>query len=299
MAPEQDHAEMQEVERFRIFYDANDEELSLHKMDAFYLGQAIQQIAAMVKQASKVLNEGEELVDLKVTVPAEEGSFAVEFALYAYENISLILPLLGFTGGGALAIAQRLKNHKVVNVHTEEGSELAEIIYEIEGNQEVIVCPKDEALLATDAVIRKAYNEVITQPLADKDAPVFRIEVDGQEVLRISGDETAKFAPMPRLSLTHENTDTLDAVVSLTQVNFTSSKGWRMRYLQDKDRAVLMEDTAFMERVLGNQQRFEKGDLFNVRLRINSIEKADGSVTTKYAIEEVYRHLANEERRLV
>ncbi|MEB6631807.1 hypothetical protein [Kluyvera cryocrescens] len=292
-------AELQEVERFRIFYDANDEELAQHKMDAFFLGQAIQQIAVMVKQASLVLNEGQDLVDLKVTVPAVEGSFAVEFALYAMENLPLVLPALGLTGGGALAVAQRLRNHKVLSIHTEDGSDRAEIVYENNGLTERIVCDKTDALLATDSVIRRAYNEVITQPLANKDAPIFRVEVEGYEVLRIAGEATTQFAPMPRLSFTHENIEMVEAVVALTQVNFTSARGWKMRYLDVGERAVTMEDTAFMERVLTNQQSFEKGDLFSVRMRITSTEKANGSVTTRYAIEEVYRHLADEERRVV
>ncbi|EKS4617603.1 hypothetical protein QB788_003452 [Salmonella enterica] len=295
---EQNQAELQEIERFKIFYDADDEELSVHKMDAFHLGQAIQQVAIMVKQAGKVLHDGQELIDLKVTVPAQEGSFAVEFALYAMENLPLVLPALGFTGGGALAIANRLKNNKVINLHTEDGSNDAVITYEEQGQQLQIVCPKIEAVLATDAVIRRAYNEIITQPLADKASPVFRVEVEGRETLRLVDEDATQFAPLPRKSMTHENTDRPDAVVALTQVNFTSSKGWRMSYL-DEDRAVVMEDTAFMERVLNNQQKFVKGDLFSVKLRIVSIEKPDGSVKTKYAIEQVHRHLADEGRRLV
>ncbi|WP_233986042.1 hypothetical protein [Pectobacterium versatile] len=289
--------EVQEIERFSIFYDADDEELSEHKMDAQHLGLAIQQVALMIKQADRLLNDGEELIDVKVTVPAQEGSFAVEFALYAASHVQQILPVLGLMGGGALALAQRLKNKKVVNVRTEDDSDQAVITVEYRGQQEDIVCDKDEALLATDAVIRKAYNEVITLPLANKNAPVFRVEVEDEEVLRLDGDDDVVFAPLPRKSLTYENTERVEVVVGLTQVNFTSSAGWRMKYL-DEDRAVKMEDTAFMQSVRANQQAFVKGDLFSVRLRIKTTEKANGGMTTSYSIEEVYRHLAGEERRL-
>lgn len=295
----QEIVQLQEVERFSIFYDADDDELAVHQMDAFALGQAIQQVAVMVKQADQLLNNGEQTVDLRVTVPAEEGSFAVEFALFAIANAHLILPALGFSaaGGGALAIANRLKNNRVVNVHTSDADDNATITYEENGQLVSVDCPKEEALLATDAVIRKAYNEIITQPLANKDAPRFRVEVDGQEVLRIEDQDTQRFVPLPRQSLTYEHVETQDAIVALTQVNFTSVTGWKMRYL-DEERAVRMEDETFMEAVLTNQRSFVKGDLFNVRLRVTTVERANASVRTSYAIEEVYRHLADENRRI-
>ncbi|CAI1107755.1 hypothetical protein [Serratia quinivorans] len=296
---EEKYAELglHEIERFSIFYDANDDELSEHKMDAIYLGQAIQQVALMVQQAGRVLNDGDESLDVKVTVPAREGSFAVEFALYAASHAHQILPALGLMGGGALAIARRMRNKKVINVRTEDGSEDAVITVEFRGKQEEIVCGKDEALLATDAVIRKAYNEIITQPLINKNAPVFRVEVEGEEVLRLDGQDDVVFAPLPKKSMTFEHTERLDAVVALTQVNFNSINGWRIRYL-DEDRAVKMEDSAFMTNVLSNQQAFVRGDLFRVRLRIKTVEKPDSSIKTTYTIEEVYHHFADEGRRL-
>lgn len=288
---------LHEVERFSIFYDADDDELSNHKMDAFFLGQAIQQVATMIKQAGQLLNDGNEELDVKVTVPAIEGSFAVEFALYAADNAREILPALGLLGGGALAIAQRLRNKKVVSIQTQDDSDEAIIIVERRGQREEIVCNKDEAILATDAVIRKAYNEIITQPLFNKEAPVFRVEVEGEEVLRLDGGEDVEFAPLPKRSLTFDHTDTTDAIIALTQVNFTSVNGWRMRYL-DGDRAVKMEDTAFMATVMSNQKAFVKGELYRVRLRIKTVERPNGSVKTTYAVEEVYHHLASEDRRL-
>ncbi len=290
---------LHEVERFSIFYDANDDELAVHQMDALALGQAIQQVALMVRQADQLLNDGEQTVDLRVTVPAEEGSFAVEFALFALANAKAILPALGFSllGGGALGIANRLKNNRVINIHTEDSNPNAVITFEDDGQISSIECPKDEALLATDAVIRRAYNEIITQPLVNKDSPRFRVEVEGREVLRLEDEETQKFTPLPRQSLTFEHVETQDAVVALTQVNFTSVTGWKMRY-HDEERAVRMEDAAFMEAVLTNQRSFVKGDLFSVRLRVTTVERANASVRTSYAIEEVYRHLADEDRRL-
>lgn len=154
------------VERFSISYDADDEQLSLHKMDAFYLGQAIQQVSTMVKQAGKILNEEEP--DVVVTVPADAGSFIVEFAVYALSDPRALLTSLGFLGAGALAVAQHIHNKKVINVSTSDDSDDAVITVEHKGKTEEVTCKKDEALLATDPVIRKSYNEVITQPLSKK-----------------------------------------------------------------------------------------------------------------------------------
>lgn len=295
----QEISQLQEVEHFSISYDADDEELAIHQMDALALGEAIRQVALMVKQADQVLNDGEQTVDLRVTVPAEEGSFLVAFALFSLANAKAILPALGFSalGGGALAIAHRLKSNRVIDVHTNDDDETATIHFEEAGHINEIVCPKDEALLATDAVIRRAYNEIITQPLANKDSPRFKVKVEGQDVLVIAGQDTQEFTTLPRQSLTEERTEVLEAVIALTQVNFTSITGWRMRYFEE-ERPVRMEDEAFMAAVLNNQRAFVKGDLFSVRMRITTIEKPNASSRTTYAIEEVYRHLADEGRRI-
>ncbi|MEG4685499.1 hypothetical protein UXP70_11240 [Enterobacter cloacae] len=291
--------ELQEIERFSISYDANDDEFAVHQMDALALGEAIKQVALMIKQADQVLNDGHETVDLRVTVPAEEGSFIVEFALFAMANAKAILPALGFSaaGGGALAIAHRLKSNRVVNVHTNSQDDNAIITFEEAGALQTIVCPQDEAQLATDAVIRRAYNEIITQPLANKDAPRFKVSVEGQEVVTIAGQDTQEFTPLPRQSMIVERTETQEAVIALTQVNFTSVTGWKMRYFEE-ERAVRMEDQAFMDAVLNNQRAFVKGDLFSVRLRVSTVERPNASIRTTYAIEEVYRHLADQDRRL-
>ena len=295
----QESLDLQEVERFSLSYDANDDELAIHQMDALSLGEAIKQVALMVRQANQLLNDNQDNIDLRVTVPAEEGSFIVEFALFAAANASAILPALGFSigGGGALAIAHRLKDNRVVNIQTSDASDTATIVFEEAGELQTIECPKDEALLATDAVIRRAYNEIITQPLANKDAPKFKVVVDGQEVLLLEDDETRDFSPLPRKSLAFEHEETQEAIVALTQVNFSSVTGWKMRW-HDEDRAVRMEDEAFMTAVLNNERSFVKGDLFLVRLRVKTTEKPTAAIRTSYAIEEVYRHLADESRRL-
>lgn len=295
---QQENEEIQEVERFSIFYDADDNELAIHKMDAYFLGQAIQQMATMVKQAGRLLgNDDDEDIEVKVTVPAQEGSFAVGFAVYAAAHSHEILSVLGLLGGGALALAQRLRNRKVVNIRTRDDSDDAIVTVQYRGREDEIVCNKYEAILATDPVIRQAYNEIITQPLLNKDAPVFRVEVEGEEVLRLDGEDDVEFAPLPKKSLTFEHTEQFNAIIAVTQVNFTSSNGWRMRY-QNEDRAFKMEDVGFMEAVLNRDQVFVKGDLLEVRLRVKTIEKPDSSVKTTYAVEEVYHHLADESRRL-
>lgn len=283
------------IERFSISYDAEDDELSLHKMDAFYLGQAIQQVASMVKQAGRILNNEEP--DVKVTTPAAEGSFIVEFAVYASAHSKEILTALGLLGSGALAIAHHLRDKKVINVSTSDDNDDAVITVEYKGKTEEITCKKEEALLATDAVIRKSYNEIITQPLSEKDNPVFKVIVDGKETLMLDGKESVGFSPLPKKSMTFENTTNIDAVISLTQVNFTTVSGWKMVY-QNEEHSVRMEDKVFMEKVFNNQQSFEKGDLFNVKLRIKTIEKPSAKRVTTYAIEYVYRHLADESRRI-
>lgn len=67
------------------------------------------------------------------------------------------------------------------------------ITVESRGRTEEVRCNKNEALLATDSVIRKSYNEIITQPLSQKNSPVFKVIVDGRDTLRLDGSENIEF----------------------------------------------------------------------------------------------------------
>lgn len=55
---------------FKVFYDAEDEELAQHKIDAKTLSLSIGSMADLIAKADRNLNDGQETVKLMVTAPA-------------------------------------------------------------------------------------------------------------------------------------------------------------------------------------------------------------------------------------
>ena len=290
-----------ETKKFSIFYDAENSEFGVHKMNAYELGTSILEIAKMVYKADELLNGNEKSIELQVTAPAREGSFAIDFLLKIIDKKSInVLKYLGFSDesskikfGDALTVARALRGERIISVVTETGSDIAKI----ELDDRVVECDKFVATLVANDTIRKGMNEVITQPLSGKSAPVFRIEVNDKEIVRLEGEPTQEFTPLPRNSLSHSTSKTLIANVSITQINFEGPTGWKMLY-DGKERAVKMEDNSFMTRVKDNAKSFTKGDMFEVQLEI--VEKMTSkSERTQYIITNVIRHRALAERKII
>lgn len=291
----------QEVKRFSVHYGAaKDSALDKHKMNAYNLGMLIVEFAKMVNRADDIINK-QSTLELEVIAPAKEGSLIVEFALLIKNSGALeVMKYLGIStassavlGGSALGIAKKLKDKKILGIDTDTKTNTSTIL--LDG--EKVTSNRIVASLVSDPVIRQAMNEIITQPLLSEDEPSFKIRVENEEVVSFKGEEVLDFTPLPKASLSSEKTKTLTANVLLTQVNFGSSRGWKMLY-DGKERAVRMDDTSFMARVEHSEKSFTKGDMFEVALSIVSKTTAR-SQKTDYVITRVIRHRASTDRKIV
>lgn len=293
--------ELIDSKKFSIFYDAEDNGFSNHKMNAYDLGTSIVEIAKMMYKADEILNGNNKSIELQVTAPAREGSFAIDFLVKYFNDKSVdVLKYLGFSEessslkfGDALTLAKSLKGERIISVITETGSDVAKL----ELDDREVTCDKFVAKLVSNPDIRQAMNEVITQPLMGKNSPVFRVEVNDKEVLKIENTDTQEFTPLPKNSLNHVTSKVVTANITITQVNFESQNGWKMRY-DDKERAVKMADESFLKRVNDNTKSFTKGDMLEVELEIADKTTAR-SERTQYTIIRVIRHRAIAERKLV
>ncbi len=289
------------TQTFSVYYDAQDNELNQHKMDAYALGNSILEIAKLFKQADTLLNGEQKTVDLQVTAPAREGSLAIDFAITILNSGGVdILKYLGLSsasasviGGTALSVARQLKRKKVISIETTSGSSQAKILY----NGGEIECEKTVAMLATNPDIRKSMNEVISQPFLGKNDPKFRVEINGLDVFLAEGDVVTEFTPMPKNSMSTEETQVITTNVHITQINFESKNGWRMLY-DGQEKAVKMDDDAFMTRVRDSVHKFSNGDMFEVELSITHKITAR-SERTEYMITHVIRHRAAPERQIL
>ncbi|WP_245174157.1 hypothetical protein [Erwinia sp. QL-Z3] len=296
-------ADQQEFKRFSVHYGAAEgSDIANHKMNAYDLGMSIVEFAKMVNRADDIINK-ESTLELEVTAPAKAGSLVIEFALMIKSAGALeVMKYLGISvasatvvGGTAFGVASRLKDKRILNINTVAGSEKSTIQFE-DGELEINTTV---ARLVADPVIRKAMNEVITQPLNDERAPSFQIELEGvkKPVFSVEGEAVQDFTPLPRASLSDEKTQTKTTNVIITQVNFDSNRGWKMVY-DGKELSVRMEDEGFMTRVKDSEKSFTKGDMYEVSLSIITKTTAR-SQRTEYVISRVIRHRAAADRKIL
>lgn len=293
----------QEYKKFSVHYGAAEgSDIANHKMNAYDLGMSIVEFAKMVNRADDIINK-ESTLELEVTAPAKAGSLIIEFALLIKESGALeVMKYLGISaasatvvGGTALGVARRLKDKRIININTEAGTGNSTI--ELEDEQ--VVVNTTVARLVADPVIRKAMNEVITQPLNDEKAPSFEIELEGvdEPVFSVKGEDIQDFTPLPKASLSDEKVETKTTNVILNQINFDSNRGWKMVY-DGKEHSVRMEDEGFMARVRDSEKSFTKGDMFEVSL--STITKTTArSQRTEYVITRVIRHRVGADRKIL
>ncbi|WP_130831145.1 hypothetical protein [[Erwinia] mediterraneensis] len=293
----------QEYKKFSVHYGAAEgSDIANHKMNAYDLGMSIVEFAKMINRADDIINNGRTL-ELEVTAPAKAGSLVIEFALLIKDTGALdVMKYLGIStasaavvGGTAFGIARKLKDKRIININTEAGTGNSTIELE----DEAVVVNTTVARLVADPVIRKAMNEVITQPLNDEKAPSFQIELEGvdEPVFSVKDDEVQDFTPLPKASLADEKIETQVTNIILNQINFDSNRGWKMVY-DGKEHSVRMEDEGFMARVRDSEKSFTKGDMFEVSL--STITKTTArSQRTEYVITQVIRHRVGADRKIL
>lgn len=277
---------------FKVFYDAEDEELAQHKIDAKTLSLSIGSMADLISKADRNLNDGQETVKLMVTAPAAPGSIGVIYsmlelvphAVNVAKAIGLTVAGGALVGGSALALIRQLGSRKVISVTRRVDTQ--EAVLELDGEE--IVCNEAVAKLVTDPEIRQALVNVVRAPLDGKERPIFKITDDnGEEILRLEGEETEEIKPLPRGTLLEKEISIDEVNVRFIQVNFEGNKGWRIDYLGD-EHSVSLDDNVFLSQVQAATVQFSKEDLYVVDLETIKTFTARG-VTNRYAIKKVKR----------
>lgn len=293
---------MEQTTSFKVFYDADDNELSKHAIDAEVLGNSILSMTKLITKADDLLNDGNKSVKILVTNPAEAGSLGIAYTIIQLLPDAIdVLRTIGITGvagavGGAsaLSLIRHLGSSKVITMTRKAGTQTT--ILELEGEE--IECPTPVAALVTDPAIREALISVIQAPLEGKDEPVFKIlNENDEEIIRLEGAQTEEIKLLPRGTLLQKEIETREVNVKFTQVNFQSEKGWRMEY-NGEEHSVLLNDFEFLAKVRQAEGAISSDDLFAVTLEVTKTFSAR-NVTEKYVIKKVIRHRADASRRIV
>ena len=214
------------------------------------------------------------------------------------------LQVLGITAAaGAVATAsvmetvKQLKGKRVTHIEIDETAGTA--VIEAEG-EPPITASATVGKMAVDKKMRSAIHDFIQAPIAGNPTGVVKV-LDEQEkpLLAFKSDETMSFNPLPEGSLESEESEQLETTCNFTQVNFESTKGWRVKLGNGEEHSVELIDEAFMEQVKQSQKSFTKDDLFGITLQIDSVKRQKARSTHAYTVIEVTKHYARDENKLI
>ncbi|ENB7482750.1 hypothetical protein ACH3Y3_00970 [Enterobacter hormaechei subsp. hoffmannii] len=293
---------MEKSTSFKVFYDANDKELSNHAIDAEDLGKSILSMTTLINKADDLLNDGNKSVKVLVSAPLKKGSVGIAYTVVQLLPDAIdVLKTIGIVGtvgvaahASALSLIRQLGSKKVVSVTKRAGTDMAVLEFE-DGD---IECPSAVAALVTEPVIRDALISVVQGPLEGKESPVFKIVDGNDEVLvKLEGEQTEEIKPLPRGTLLTKTVEEKEVNVKFTQVNFHSEKGWRMDYNQE-EHSVLLTDYEFLAKVRMAEGTVTSEDMFSVLLETTRTTSARGK-TEKYVIKKVLRHRVMQGKKLI
>lgn len=293
---------MEKSTSFKVFYDANDKELSKHTIDAETLGKSILSMTALINKADDLLNDGSKSVKVLVKAPIQKGSVGIAYTVVQLLPHAVdVLQTIGIVGtvgaaahASALSLIRQLGSKKVMSVTKKVGTD--KTILELEDGE--IECPSAVAALVTEPTIRDALISVVQAPLEGKDAPVFKIvDADDKILVKLEGEQTEEIKPLPRGTLLTKTVEEKEVNVKFTQVNFHSEKGWRMDYNQG-EHSVLLTDYEFLAKVRLAEGTITSEDMFSVLLETTQTTSARGK-TEKYVIKKVLRHRVMQGKKLI
>ncbi|HIF9519420.1 TPA: hypothetical protein ACX6SR_003902 [Photobacterium damselae] len=276
---------------FKLSYDM--EETANHTIDAETLGHSILSMSSAIKSANKLIN-GEQS-DLQVQVRAhQEGSFMVEFVTWLNSGGADVLQVLGISSAVGVGCAntvfgamEALKGRKIVGslrrdgkviLKTKDGDE-----HELEPNVAKILLDKD---------VRKDIETVFTTPIENKDdAKLIIKNENGDELRVVASEDAAAFKKLPQKTLEQVEEDTKQMTIHFSQVNFEAATGWKFKLPNGEIESVRMNHEAFINRINQGYEEFSKTKPCLVMMKTIKTTKPDGSMNTRYTIEEVIRQL--------
>lgn len=278
--------------RFTISYDANDNQLSEHKMDADVLAKSITNVAQIIKHADKILNKTKDNIQILVSAPAKEGSLAIEFvtqlinptlAINILSALGFIAPI-GSIAMGVIKALREISGKEIIEVHTSDQKEDSEIHL---SDGTILTLPKDVALLVASKQIREYIKNIVAFPLKTRTNPVFRIKNSNDETeLELKRADIKAISQVKTNSLP-PNIRRINVNAKFSQINLYSNKGWKIQLNDNTEVKALICDEEFLNSVSTRSQGFLKEDIFKMELEITTYTNDLGQENKKYKILQV------------
>jgi len=293
------------VIKFGIKYDGDKENGPLnHQIDARLLGTSMVSLCDLIEQSNKIING--ESSEIHVDVRAhKEGSF--ELLLSVAQNMTNIdvLDVIGLTKtaatgvtiGSLFGVVKWLKGRKIVDTEYDEETDTYSLVTK---DDEKIECTEKVKKLISSNVVMKGVNDIVYAPLADDEITSVTFIQNDQPLETIDKSDKNVFQLSRSPIKSEKDTETFTSEVHITNVNFTKKTGWKMMLNDGEEVPITMNDAAFIERINLNKATFTKDDLFQVKYT-KTQTRTDGVLVgnPKYSIEQVIRHRAAKDRKIV
>ena len=279
--------------RFSISYDAQDNNLSEHRMDAVLLADAIKNVAQAINRADEILNGENRNIRTYVTAPAKEGSLEVEFIAQLInpelaKNILQALGIMASSGaivGGVLKALREISSKEIIAVYTSDEHPNSAKLELSDGT--TMELPKDEALLTASPAIRAHIKQIVATPLYHRDKPVFKILNDADELELNFNESDIKAIKEVKTKSLPPKIDKMTVTASFSQVNFEGNTGWKIQLDEKTIVTAPLLDDSFLNQVSANQQSFKKEDRYKMVLEVTTYTNDLGKESKKYKILQV------------
>ena len=278
--------------KFSISYDADDNQLSEHRMDAEMLAESIKNVAQLVKRADEILNGEHRNIRTYVTAPAREGSLTIEFLAQLIdptlgEKILCTIGIAVSTGSMSYGVFKALREiggKEIIEVHTSDDSKEAQLHL---SDGEILTLPRDEAVLVASPKIRQHIKNIVASPLYHRDNPVFKMKNSDEETIWQFDDADIRAVKEVKTKSLPPQIDRITVKATFSQVNFEGENGWKVQLDEETVVSAPLKDEAFLQAVSSRSQSFRKEDIFSMVLEVTIYTNDLGQPSKKYKILQV------------
>jgi len=281
-----------------------------HEMDAEQVADAIKGMAASIKQADKLLNGENSIVDVKV-VAFQDGCFGAVLDIIqtsvptvnALVTLGLVasVPAIKGTKEGVLKYLNMFNGRK-----TKEEVKTGKIVKITLQDDDVVEVDKDIAVLLQDKSIRKNLANVFHAPLTHQgvDSVTVGLTVKGENAAKaipqaiVTREEHSAYKAPAKLNVVTKEIDEIIKDVYFTKINFNGKDGWAAKFPDGSTKKVRMDDKLFLSRAKQNEEKFSSDMLFVVKFEYTSTTSLDGA-SEKYVVKHVQRHRTSSDNKLI
>jgi hypothetical protein len=266
-----------------------------NQIDARTLGNTLTSLVNLLEHSNDILNEKKQIAEISVKAH-KEGSFEI---LLEATGLSInTLKALGIVVSASTTVwtvLEALKGKMIAHAEFDKQSGNTKLFVE----NDVVECPEDVAKLITDHIVRKEIDQLVYQPLMQKNKEaIFKINSGSSNILEINQQKAISYKKtLPIMKV--EDVDDEEVNIYFSKVNFYSKNGWSIILPDNKQVSALMNDESFVELINKNEASFSKDDLFVVILRTKTTKENNVVTKVSYSIQRVLRHRAAKERKIL